>query len=177
MSVKIRLALTGKTHQISYRLVAQDTRSKRDGKFLEILGFFNPSLKENQSKVNKERIKYYISKGATFTPSAKHLVDKGTLPPKPKKERAKKEAAATPQVEEKTADAPEGQIPEPAPNQPQETPMRKTQESTEANQNAPEATTESTAVEAVEAAEPSETKPDEKPHETEPPTEIETDKS
>lgn len=93
MAVKIRISLVGKTHQISYRLVAQDSRSKRDGKFLEILGFFNPSLKENRSKFKKDRVKYYLEKGATFTPSAKHLFEKGELPPRPKKIRVKKESS------------------------------------------------------------------------------------
>lgn len=85
MSVKIRLSLTGRSHQISYRLVAQDTHSKRDGRFLEILGFINPFQKDQASKIDKERIKYYISKGATFTPSAKFVFENGKLPPKPKK--------------------------------------------------------------------------------------------
>lgn len=109
MAVKIRISLVGKTHQISYRLVAQDSRSKRDGKFLEILGFFNPSLKENRSKFKKDRVKYYLEKGATFTPSAKHLFEKGALPPRPKKIRVKKEAtqAAQPTSPTETIEAPD----------------------------------------------------------------------
>ncbi len=94
MSVKIRLALTGKKHQISYRLVAQDTRSKRDGKFLEILGYFNPSEKDkNRTFVDKEKIKFWLKKGATFTKSAKYLSEKGELPPKPKKKVVPKKEA------------------------------------------------------------------------------------
>lgn len=85
MSVKIRLALTGRSHQISYRMVAQDTHSKRDGKFLEILGFLNEFQKGNVSKFDKPRIDYYLSKGATFTPSAKFAFENGKLPPKAKK--------------------------------------------------------------------------------------------
>ena len=63
MSVKIRLTKTGKKHQISYRVIATDTRTKRDGKFLEILGFFNPQ-QNNLFKVNQERVNYWLSKGA-----------------------------------------------------------------------------------------------------------------
>lgn len=96
MSVKIRLALTGKSHQISYRLVAQATRSKRDGKFLEILGFYNPYQKENV-KIDKEKIKHYLSKGATFTPSAKYLFENGKLHPKPKKVKESKTEKPQPQ--------------------------------------------------------------------------------
>ena len=148
MSVKIRLALTGKTHQISYRLVAQDARAKRDGKFLEILGYFNPGLKENQSRIDKDRIKYYISKGATFTPSAKHLFDKGTLPPKPKKERAKKEVAqpAPPQEEVKTVT--------------EETPVSTSSEATNQNTQAQETQTEP--AKAAESQEPTESPAQEK---------------
>jgi len=91
MSVKIRLSLTGRSHQISYRMVAQDTRSKRDGKFLEILGFVNPFQKEHSTKIDKDRIKYYVSRGATFTPSAKFVFVNGKLPPKPKKVKTKPE--------------------------------------------------------------------------------------
>lgn len=102
MSVKIRLALTGKKHQISYRLVAQDIRSKRDGKFLEILGHFNPGEKDTSRKfIDKEKVKVWLSKGATFSKSAKYLFDKGELPPKPKKKvEPKKET--TPKLDEVT---------------------------------------------------------------------------
>ncbi len=102
MSVKIRLSLTGKTHQISYRVVAQDTRSKRDGKFLEILGHLNPHQKKDAIKIDKERIKYYLSHGATFTPSAKYVFENGKLPPKPKKKKEQKTEPETKSEEAKT---------------------------------------------------------------------------
>ncbi len=104
MSVKIRLSLTGKTHQISYRVVAQDTRSKRDGKFLEILGHLNPHQKKDAIKIDKERIKYYLSHGATFTPSAKYVFENGKLPPKPEKKKGLK---PEPDVQPKLASEPE----------------------------------------------------------------------
>lgn len=102
MSVKIRLALTGKKHQISYRLVAQDVRSKRDGKFLEILGHFNPGEKDkNRTFVDKEKVKFWLAKGATFSKSAKYLFEKGELPPKPKKKVEPKKETAPEQEEVK----------------------------------------------------------------------------
>lgn len=68
MSVKIRLAKTGKKHQISYRIVACDSRAKRDGKFLEILGFYNPHKGTNENfMINEERLKNWVSKGARPT--------------------------------------------------------------------------------------------------------------
>jgi small subunit ribosomal protein S16 len=76
MSVKIRLALTGKKHQISYRVVAQDTRSKRDGKFLEILGNVNPSEKgESSMNFKMDRINSWLSLGAKLTPGVAKLIN------------------------------------------------------------------------------------------------------
>lgn len=74
MSVKIRLAKTGKKHQISYRIVAQDTRSKRDGKFLEILGFYNPHI-NHQVEVNKDKVGQWIQKGAKPTEAVAKLLN------------------------------------------------------------------------------------------------------
>lgn len=68
MSVRIRLAKIGKKHQISYRIVAQDSRAKRDGRFLEILGFYNPYLQPPKNiKFNQEKLIFWISKGAKPT--------------------------------------------------------------------------------------------------------------
>jgi len=77
MSVRIRLAKTGKTHQISYRIVAQDAQAKRDGRFLEILGFWLPYLKNAKSlNIKKERINHWISKGAKPTQAVSKLLSK-----------------------------------------------------------------------------------------------------
>ena len=73
MSVKIRLTRVGKKHQISYRVVATDIRTKRDGKFLEILGFYNPG--DTQIKNLKvDRINYWIEKGAKPTATVARLL-------------------------------------------------------------------------------------------------------
>lgn len=73
MSVKIRLTKTGKKHQISYRVIATDTRTKRDGKFLENLGFFNPQ-QNNLFKINQERVNYWLSKGAILSGAVAKLI-------------------------------------------------------------------------------------------------------
>lgn len=73
MSVKIRLARTGKTHQISYRIVAQDTSAKRDGKFLEILGFYNPAAKPSLA-IKKDRLDYWTGRGAKPTAAVAKLI-------------------------------------------------------------------------------------------------------
>ncbi len=74
MSVKIRLSKTGKTHQISYRIVVQDTRAKRDGRFLEILGFYNPYNKPNL-RVDETKLGEWIKKGALPTEAVAKLLD------------------------------------------------------------------------------------------------------
>lgn len=75
MSVKIRLTRTGKKHQISYRIVAQDTRTKRDGKFLEMLGYYLPYRKDEKGiSVKKDRLTFWITKGATLTPAVTKLI-------------------------------------------------------------------------------------------------------
>lgn len=85
MSVKIRLTKTGKRNQIQYRIVAQDTRTKRDGKSLEILGNFNPNAGDKKVTLNKDGYNGWISKGAKPTPSLSYLLEFGKLPKKAKK--------------------------------------------------------------------------------------------
>lgn len=77
MSVRIRLTKTGRKHQISYRIVAQDAHTKRDGKFLEILGFYNPKLKPPADiSVKNERLQFWVSKGAKPTAGVTKLIEK-----------------------------------------------------------------------------------------------------
>lgn len=62
--VKIRLMRIGSKKKPFYRIVAADSRSPRDGKFLEILGYYDPKKKPHVLEVNTERVKDWISKGA-----------------------------------------------------------------------------------------------------------------
>lgn len=79
MSVRIRLAKTGKTHQVSYRIVAQDARAKRDGRFLEILGFFQPYIKSSANlKIDREKVNFWLTKGAKPTQAVSKLLQKKT---------------------------------------------------------------------------------------------------
>lgn len=77
MSVRIRLSKTGKKHQISFRIVAQDSRAKRDGAFLEILGYYNPQHKQ-LLKIDQQRLNAWIQKGATPTTGVAKLLSKET---------------------------------------------------------------------------------------------------
>lgn len=75
MSVRIRLAKVGKTHQVSYRIVAQDSKAPRDGKFLEIIGFFNPHLdSEKGLKIDKVRLDHWLHAGARPTSGVVKLI-------------------------------------------------------------------------------------------------------
>ena len=62
--VVIRLRRTGKTKQPSYRLVVTDKRSPRDGKFIEIVGHYNPIRQPKELVVKNDRVRYWLSVGA-----------------------------------------------------------------------------------------------------------------
>ena len=73
MAVKIRFTRIGKKHAPVYRIVAIDSRKKRDGKFLENLGTYNPMTKEI-IQFHMDRINYWISVGAIVTDSVDRLI-------------------------------------------------------------------------------------------------------
>ena len=62
--VKIRLMRAGSKKRPFYRIVAADSRSPRDGKFLEILGYYDPRQKPYVLEVKQDRVQDWISKGA-----------------------------------------------------------------------------------------------------------------
>lgn len=74
MAVKIRLRQQGRANRQTYRLVACDTHVKRDGKYLENLGWYDPFLKENNAKVDEEKVLHWLNRGAEMTEDAKHLI-------------------------------------------------------------------------------------------------------
>lgn len=75
MAVKIRLSRTGKRNAPSYRIVTTDSRKKRDGAALEILGHYNPSTTPPSFSIDKERIKYWKSVGAQTTEAVEKLLE------------------------------------------------------------------------------------------------------
>ena len=74
MSITIRLAKTGKKNAHSFRIVVSNTKDKRNGKFLDVLGFFNPNLKENQSSIDIKRLETWKSNGALISKAVSDLV-------------------------------------------------------------------------------------------------------
>lgn len=70
--VKIRLTRVGRTHSPIYRIVAVDSRKKRDGQSLEILGTYNPRTQE-LVQFHADRVDHWVSQGAQLTPTVKKL--------------------------------------------------------------------------------------------------------
>ena len=62
--VRIRLARGGAKKKPYYRIVVADQRCKRDGRYLERIGFYNPMGKENRIEIDTERLKHWLSVGA-----------------------------------------------------------------------------------------------------------------
>lgn len=76
MSVRIRLQRIGRPKRPYYRVVAIDQRAKRNGKPLEILGQYDPILKENKLTVKMERVNYWIKTGAKPSDTVASLIKK-----------------------------------------------------------------------------------------------------
>ena len=74
--VKIRLRRTGAKKQPSYRVVVTDSRSPRDGKFIEIIGHYNPRTEPPTVEVDAERALYWLSVGAQPSEAVKRMLDK-----------------------------------------------------------------------------------------------------
>jgi len=73
--VKIRLFKTGTKHKLSYRIVACDSRKKRNGAVLEIVGLYDPKTKPPTIKVDAARIKYWLKNGAQLSPTVRKLIE------------------------------------------------------------------------------------------------------
>ncbi|MDN3509134.1 MAG: 30S ribosomal protein S16 [Candidatus Neptunochlamydia sp.] len=80
MVLKIRLRQQGRTNRLTYRLVVADSRSPRDGKYVENLGHYDPHLDGEQNATLKEdRIQHWVDLGAELTEKAEALVARKAL--------------------------------------------------------------------------------------------------
>ena len=82
MALAIRLSRGGAKKRPYYRIVVADSRSPRDGRFIEIVGTYNPILpKEDEKRVtlNSERIQHWLSKGAQSTDRVLRFLDAAGL--------------------------------------------------------------------------------------------------
>jgi small subunit ribosomal protein S16 len=88
MAVAIRLRREGALNSPYYKIVVADKRSPRDGKFIEIIGTYDPKKPGHNSTIKLDRAEYWISKGAQPSDTVRSLIKKN------KKEASKSTASA-----------------------------------------------------------------------------------
>ena len=107
--VKLRLTRVGKKKQPAYRLVAAPSRSPRDGRFIEILGHYNPLTNPATVVFKEERIMHWLKEGAQPTESVQRLLTSAGIWQKFTGKQvtypAPKQPAAAPTPEPETANA------------------------------------------------------------------------
>jgi len=74
--VKLRLTRMGATKQPAYRIVAADSRARRDGRFIEILGYYNPLTNPAEVKVDEEKVLKWLNDGALPTDTVRDILSK-----------------------------------------------------------------------------------------------------
>ena len=83
MAVRIRLSRMGSTKRPFYRIVVADSRAPRDGKFVEVIGTYNPRTEPVAVQVNSERLQTWLKQGAEPTDTVRSLLKKKGLLAKP----------------------------------------------------------------------------------------------
>ncbi len=76
MAVRIRLKRMGGKKKPFYRIVVADSRYPRDGRFIEEIGYYNPTTKPTTFEVDAEKVRQWISKGAKPSDTVKALLEK-----------------------------------------------------------------------------------------------------
>ncbi len=77
--VKIRLTRLGKHKRPFYRVIVADSKARRDGPFIEILGTYDPIKQPSEIKIDLDKAKYWLSNGAQPTDTAMRLLKKAGL--------------------------------------------------------------------------------------------------
>lgn len=96
--LKIKLLPRGKKHQITYRIVVAECRSKSDGKFIDDLGFYIPQTKSLE--LNKEKMTQWVKNGAQLTMGVDKLINPDKYPKKIKNIKEEKVAKIEPANDE-----------------------------------------------------------------------------
>lgn len=78
MAVRIRLKRIGAKNNPAYRIVVADSRSPRDGRFIEELGTYLPKRKSDKFTLDLERTRYWVSKGAQPTETVASFIKKAS---------------------------------------------------------------------------------------------------
>jgi small subunit ribosomal protein S16 len=76
MSVKIRLRRTGRKKQPSYRIVVADSRSPRDGAYLDSVGTYSPTMQPAELRIDLGKVDEWVGRGADMTDTVRSLVRK-----------------------------------------------------------------------------------------------------
>lgn len=76
MATKIRLKRVGRKHQPTFRIVVADSRSPRDGAFVEMIGHYYPRARGQQIEVDIEKARAWLAKGATPSETVASLLQK-----------------------------------------------------------------------------------------------------
>ena len=76
MAVTIRLARHGSKKRPYYRVVATDSRNKRDGRYLEHLGTYDPTKEPSKLNLKLDRVDYWLEQGATTSATVKELISR-----------------------------------------------------------------------------------------------------
>jgi small subunit ribosomal protein S16 len=115
MAVSIRLRREGAKNRPYYKVVVADSRSPRDGKFIELIGTYDPKKPDHNSTLKLDRIDHWISRGAQPSDTVRSLIKKNrerstSVPPEaaaptvsPSEPSAAEPAVATAVAEESTA--------------------------------------------------------------------------
>ena len=69
----IRLTRMGRKKRPFYRIVVTDSRKRRDGGWIESIGYYNPVSKEKEIVIDEERLNYWLSVGAQMSPAVKRI--------------------------------------------------------------------------------------------------------
>jgi small subunit ribosomal protein S16 len=101
MAVSIRLRREGAKNSPYYKVVVADRRSPRDGKFIEIIGTYDPKISGRNSTLNIDRVEYWISKGAQPSDTVRSLIKKNkksaaTAEPVAKTEQNEQQSPSSP---------------------------------------------------------------------------------
>jgi small subunit ribosomal protein S16 len=148
LAVKIRLRRMGTKGKPFYRVVVADSRTARDGRFIEILGYYDPRTEPATIKINEEKALLWLNRGAQPTDTAAALLKRETIYQKFLASKKAGEPVAV--IKEEAAEPAVGQV-EAAP---EKTPTRKRRTKAEVSESAaevpeavaePEATAEPTA--------------------------------
>lgn len=111
MSLKIRLARAGAKKRPYYHIVVADSRSPRDGRFIEKLGAYNPMLPQEHAdrlKLSDERIRHWIANGALPTERVARFLGKAGMIAMPKWNDQPKQSAPKKKAQERAAAAAAG---------------------------------------------------------------------